>query len=303
MVSLPGDALARAYVNGGGLMDSLGEVLKTAGTDTSFKLGAISAALALQDGGVLIKATIETPDGDGGTRYEQRLFKRVPGDALVALSFGGTQKALDGLRDSVNLDEVSKQVEDVTGVSLSGLLDLFSGEGVLYMREGAAIPEITLVLAAGDLDQAWTEIDRIIRSIAKGIDAKVSTVDQGGLEVHRLDAGSDVNVSYARLDDAVIVTSGASGIRMFLEDGEKLAQNDQFLLASEAVGLGELTGGFVYVDVDGLVPLIEGVLDTLDQTLPDDARKAIEAFDSVILQASGDGKTTTLSGFVRMTGR
>ncbi len=65
---------------------------------------------------------------------------------------------------------------------------------------------------------------------------------------------------YARLDGGtVIVTSGDQGIAGFTEDGPKLESSDAFRRAADEVGLGDRTGGFLYVDLDGFLPLVEGV--------------------------------------------
>jgi hypothetical protein len=60
--------------------------------------------------------------------------------------------------------------------------------------------------------------------------------------------------------------------------------------------MGEKTRGFVYVDVDGALPLAERA----GGSLPPDAKDAVAAIDSFILQSSGDGDVTKVSGFVRL---
>ena len=61
--------------------------------------------------------------------------------------------------------------------------------------------------------------------------------------------------------------------------------------------MGERTRGFAYVDVDGVLPLVE----QMGATVPPDAKDTIAAVDSFILQASGDGDVSTLSGFLRLS--
>ncbi len=63
------------------------------------------------------------------------------------------------------------------------------------------------------------------------------------------------------------------------------------------MGLEDRTKGFVYVDVDGLLPLIESLA---GESIPAEARDGVEAVDSLVFQTSGDGDTTTVSGFVRV---
>ena len=103
---------------------------------------------------------------------------------------------------------------------------------------------------------------------------------------------------YARLDgETIVVTTGADALRLLADDGDKLVDSEGFVRAADDVDLGERTKGFLYVDVDGLLPVLEGVA---GGTVPPDASEGLEALDSFILQASGDGDTTRVSGFVRV---
>jgi hypothetical protein len=108
-----------------------------------------------------------------------------------------------------------------------------------------------------------------------------------------------LTVSYARLpDDTIIATTGTDGIRTFLADGPKLVDSEAYKRAADAVDMGERTRGFLYVDVDGLLPLAE----QSGGTVPPDAKDAISAVDSFILEATGAGDMTNVSGFVRLNG-
>jgi hypothetical protein len=192
-------------------------------------------------------------------------------------------------------------VNDTIGVSLESVLDAFSGEGVLYVREGAGeIPEVTLVLDPPNADKTWSTIEDIAEKLAKEADARITTGTQAGVTVNRIEI-EDIKVTYARIDaETMIVTSGADALDRFLEDGSKLTEDPDFNAASEHVELGERTNGFAYVDLDGLIPFIEGLGGP--DALPADAREALEAMDSFILQTSADGNTARLSGFLRIPG-
>ena len=93
------------------------------------------------------------------------------------------------------------------------------------------------------------------------------------------------------------MTSGADALAILAGDGPKLAESEDFLRAAEDVGLEDRTKGFVYVDVDGMLPLIE---DLAGESIPPDVRDGIAAMDSLVFQTSGDGDTTRVSGFVRV---
>jgi len=107
-----------------------------------------------------------------------------------------------------------------------------------------------------------------------------------------------VTVRYARLDgDTMIVTTGEAGIDGFTGGGAKLVSSDAYRRAADDVGLDDRTGGFFYLDIDGLVPLLETVV---GEPLPADDRAAVEKLDAFILEASRTADGSTLSGFLRL---
>jgi hypothetical protein len=294
--TLPEEGLARAWVDAAGLTKDLGAALEEASSELDLGLEWLAAAVSAEDDGLLATMGIQAPGG-ADTRYEPQLFRRVPADAVAALSFGGTQAILERIEGGMDVDGLSARIEQLTGISLDGLVDGLSGEGALYVRSGGTTPEITLALDPPDPDKTWETLDRAVRKLADTMDATVTTATENGIEVRRLSA-DDVTISYARLeDDTLIATTGAEGIRLFTADGDKLVDADAYTRAAEDVGLEERTKGFVYVDVDGLLALIDEVSNA---AVPPDAREPIESLDSFILQASGDGDTTRVSGFLRL---
>jgi hypothetical protein len=294
--ALPGEALVRAWVDGAGLTPALGKQLGQASQDLDLGVDWVSAAVAAEDEGIRLAVGVRTPGGDG-TQYEPELVSHVPADAVAALSFGGTQKLVDRIEDKLPLDAIADQVENATGVSVGGILEAFSGEGVLYVRPAGTAPEITLALRPPDPDKVWQTVDRLAHTISEQSGTTVQTVTEDGRSVSLVDADGAA-VRYARLDDdTVIVTTGVTGIRDFAGDGEKLDSSDAYTRAADAVGLGERTGGFLYVDIDGLLPIVDSLA---GDALSADDREAIEQLDAFVLEASGGGDTTTLTGFLRL---
>lgn len=294
--TLPAEALARAWVDTANVSKDLAQIVKGASSQVGLGLDWLSAAVSAEDDGVLLTLGTRMPGGD--TSYEPVLFERVPADAVAAVSFGGTQKVLDRIEGSVDVDKISGLVEGLTGVSLEGLTDALSGEGALYVRpDGQKMPEVTLALRPPDPAKTWETIERLGQRLAEQAHATVRVQTENGVEVRRV-ATDQLTVSYARLSDGTIVaTTGAAGIRTFLGDGPKLVSSEGYERAAEAVDMGERTRGFVYVDVDGLLPLAEQFGGS---AVPPEAKDAISAIDSVILQSTGDGDVTTTSGFVRL---
>ena len=111
---------------------------------------------------------------------------------------------------------------------------------------------------------------------------------ENGVEVSKLDV-EDVTIRYARLDaGTIVVTSGEDAFSVLAGAGPKLVDSEGYRRAAEDVGLDDRTKGFVYVDVDGMLPLIEelaGPLDRVDVVQPDD-RLNVQAL-RLILQDDG----------------
>lgn len=299
--TLDADAIARGWVDLTAAVKELSEAFEGSEQITDIEFQDLAAAVSTEEDGVLLSVGIRAPKGTGTTSYEPKLLERVPADAVVALSFGGTQGALDKLERRIDVEGIAGAVKDTIGVSFESVLDALSGEGVLYVREGAGeIPEVTLVLDPPDADKTWSTIGDIAAKIASEADARITTATQAGVTANRLEV-EDIKVMYARIDaETMIVTSGADALDRFLEDGSKLTDDADFQAASERVELGEQTNGFAYVDLDGLIPFIEGLGGP--DALPADAREVLEAMDSFILQSAADGETTRLSGFLRIPG-
>jgi hypothetical protein len=133
---LPDESLGLVWVDMAALTDELSSLVEAATQENlALEIDWLSASLSAEDDGMLVAMGIRTP-GAGGTHYEPTLFRRVPADAVVAISFGGTQGMLDRLQGQMDLDGLSKSIEELTGVSLDAVVDAFSGEGVLYVRPG-----------------------------------------------------------------------------------------------------------------------------------------------------------------------
>jgi len=294
--ALPAEALVRGWVDVAALTPELRAELGQAGQDLDIGVDWLAAGFAAEDDGLRLAVGVRTPGGDG-TEYEPKLPERVPADAVVALSFGGTQKLVDQLERRIPLDQIAGQVEKATGVSVGGILDAFSGEGIVYVRPAGTAPEVTIALAPPDPDKVWETLDRLAHTLAQQSGSTVRTVTEDGREVSLVQVDG-VTARYARLDgDTVILTTGVTGIRDFAADGDKLDSSDAFERAADAVGLGDRTGGFLYVDVDGLLPVVEGFA---GGSLGADDRAELEKLDAFVLEASRGGDTTTLTGFLRL---
>ena len=188
MTGLPEEALVRGWVDFAALARDLASAFEQSGVQGELGVDWLAAALTAEDDGVHFSVGVRTPGGNGSS-YEPELFERVPADAVAALSFGGTQGTLDRIEGAVDVDAVSSALEDAVGVSLDGLLEALSGEGLLYVRKGGEdLPEVTVVLAPPDPAKTFDTVDRVARTLARETGAEVRTRTDGGLTLHELTA-------------------------------------------------------------------------------------------------------------------
>lgn len=311
--ALPDDALVKAWVDGAGLTENLQKLaagaeglaggavptpLSGAQLDgIDFDLESIAMALAARENGLYVAVGARGGKLGNGTHYEPKLFAKVPADAVAAISFGGTQGTVDKL--SAPLDKVSETLESAVGVSLDKVMDAFSGEGVVYLRRGSGTaPEVTAVLSPPDADETLATLDTVVRKLAERSGGQVTQTTLDDIAVSRLDL-QGVPLSYGKLDDdTLIVTIGSDAIAAFNGSSERLADSDAFKRAADEVGLADRTAGFVYVDLDGLVPLITGF--TGEGAMPVEARDVLSKLDAFILQTSPEDNGMQVSGFVRV---
>ena len=300
LAALPEETLARAWVDVAGLSAGLGTALEQSGQDFDIGLDWLSAALSTEEDGLRLSLSMRTPGG-GGTSYEPKLFGQVPADAVAALSFGGTQDLVDRLQGRIDLEKVSSGLEGMLGVSLDGILDALTGEGVLYVREGETMPEVTLALAPPDPAKTRAAVAEIVGKLAEQTGATVRPSRRTGSRCGGCGRKTSRSPLPPRTARRCSSRPGRTPIRLFRGGGSKLAESDAFERAAAGVELEDRTSGFAYVDLDGLVPLFEGLAG--GDRLPAEARQALESLDSFVLQSEGSGDTSHVSGFVRIADR
>ncbi len=221
--ALPADSLGLVWVDLGAVTKALGSELEVFGVSEPLEVGLdwLSAALAADDDGLLVVLASRTPGG-GDTHYEPELFERVPADSVVAVSFGGTQGVLDRIEGQVDVDGIAGALEKVTGVSLDGVLEALTGEGALFVRPGAELPEVTLALRPPDADETWREVDRLIRGLADDAGATVTTSTENGVAVSSATA-EGATVRWARPEPGLVVVTTGTDVAVLSQGGETLA--------------------------------------------------------------------------------
>ncbi|MGH3036299.1 MAG: DUF3352 domain-containing protein [Gaiellaceae bacterium] len=236
--------------------------------------------------------------------YDAQLPDRVPGDVLAYLSFNNLEHAISSYRDAVaetdpEFERGLGMAEGFLGVSLEeDIAPLFAGEGALYVRRGALIPEVTLVTEVEDEAQAVGTLDDVVAGIGAFVGVgqpELREVD--GVEVREVPISPPFSVSYAAFDGLLVVTTSADGIADLRADEDRLADDEAYQDALDRAGVPGETSGFAYVDLEETLPLLFGFAEFgLGEATG--AQQYTEPLTSLVYWGEQDGSTQSFSVFV-----
>jgi hypothetical protein len=305
MAKLPGDALAKSYVNGKELAPLIRKAAAQSGgsqfdpsTVGLDKLDYVSASLSAENDGLRVRGASKGSGTQalGAGDFSSSLLSQVPADALAFLDFrgGGTAGQLKKLETNPQLGQSLQQLQATLGVSLDDLLALVRNEVGFYLRPGAGIPEFSLALSPSDKTAALSTLDKLTAKVAaltggKLTSGTVRTLNLGQFALHYGAAGAHV-----------LVTSGLNGITDFGGSESKLPDSADFKEAKSAAGMPDSTGGFAYIDLKNAIPLIEGFSGLAGQSLPPSVAGNLRPLRSLVAWAAGSGDSRTFDAFLEI---
>jgi hypothetical protein len=314
MGDLPAETLIRAYVRGDGLQGALGRAqsgvveslgplagLLQGGKPSAAALGTFVVALAAEDDGLRIEGSAVQESLPAS--FTPKLLPRVPSGAFLAGTFKGGAAVSEQFRKAIAGNEAQlRQFEQLTGVDLDDVVELFRGEALFYARPGLPIPEITL--AVESTGTQLETIDALFESFAAQSGTRITSTVEGGVTVKAL-AVQGLSVRYAETGGVVVVTTSPAGIRALTDRSARLVQDDAFEAAAADVGYDGSTSGFLYVDVDAVAPLLQGLLGITGGGTGAGAglgqvAEALEAFDSVAANVTTEADRARFRAFVRV---
>jgi hypothetical protein len=271
---LPDDAIAKAYVAGRAVPDTK-------------KARWASAALFSHDDGFELQLHVNGSGLPGGRSYEADLAGDIPDGSVLALSFRD-------LGDS--LRAFGTQEIPVLGIRLSELADALDGEGVLYVRPGALIPEVTFVTtrASGE-----ATIDRIVRALAPASALPKKTTIEG-VTVNALALGP-VTILYGAVGGKLVITDNPNAIRALKTgDRPKLVDDDStFKAVRDAARMPDETNSWLYLNVEDGLPLVEAIAELANQKLPREWVENLRPVRSALVYGTREGDTQTVVAFVQ----
>jgi Protein of unknown function (DUF3352) len=300
MGKLPGDALAKVYLDG----QRLNAIVPQSSSSTGAALGLdtlkyIAASAIAEDDGVSVHG-IQSGGTAGAADFASALIGGVPGDAFAFLDFKGegTTDQLEKLKSNPQFAAGIAQLQRTLGVSLDELLALLSGEVAFYARPGAVIPELTLALDVKDQSEALATLDKIAARIAAMSGGRVEPGTQGGHPVKTVNFGQFA-IHYGSVDGKVLITSGVNGIADFGE-GDHLSDSEDFKQAQDAADMPDSTSGVSYIDLKDALPLLEGFASLAGQSLPSSTTDNLRPLRSFLAWSNVSGDTRTFDAFLEI---
>jgi Protein of unknown function (DUF3352) len=238
--------------------------------------------------------------------YSADLPERVPGDVLAYVSFNDLETAFSRFRDvaAETNPEAERQLgmaEGLLGVSLEeDVLPLLSGEGALYLRAGAPIPEVTLVTEVEDEEKALETLDKIVE-FAGGFEPRLrnpTTVEIDGVEARELPIEPPVSLYYAAFDGLLVVTTSREGIVALRQESDRLSDSEAFDDALDEAGVPDETQGFGYLDLESIIPVVLAFQGVAEEGIEPEAQAYFDPLESLVFYGDQDDETASFTLFL-----
>jgi hypothetical protein len=304
MGKLPDETVAKFYVSGPRLTQSLGRTLGAAGAalPTTNDLQYVTGDVLAQDDGLKLEGTAKlNRKAPGSSTYKSSLVGEAPAGAFLFLSIHGIDQAISQLRSNPTLQQALPQVEQALGVTLDQLAALFKNELALYVRQGTPIPEITLVSKVDNTGQALATITKLVTRLGAFTGgAAPRSVNIAGVSAKQVTIGGRFSIFYAAFDGKLVVTSAQSGIADLRQSGPRLKDDANFKDAKSAAGMPDSTSGFIYVNLKDSIPLIESAAQLGGQTIPSEVGGNLAPLHAFVAYGKGGGTETSFAAFLQI---
>ena len=304
MGKLPGETVAKFYVSGSRVTQSLGQTLGAAGAalPTANKLAYVTGALLAKGDGMQLQGTakVNGKAPSSGT-YKSDLVGQAPAGAFVFLSIHGLDSGISQLRSNPALSQQLPQLEQAMGVTLDQLAALWKNEIAVYVRQGTPIPEITVVSKVDDTQAAMATVDKLVAragAFAGGSAPKPVTV--GGVSAKELTIGGRFSIFYAAFDGKLVITSAQTGISGLRDSGPRLADDATFKDATSAAGMPDATSGFVYLNLKDSIPLLESAAKLGGQTIPSSVGGNLSPLNAFVAYGKSAGSEISFTAFLQV---
>jgi Protein of unknown function (DUF3352) len=270
---LAADALVSAYANG---TEARQLVAALGGSAGAGNLVWAAADVVASDGGLTVDGFVRS-DQATPQPYASSLVHQIPGGALLVADFQAGEASASTPPPSSPL-----------GAALATLRGTLGGETAVYVSPGAPLPAVTLVTHPSDPAATLGALKDALGALGSAF---------GGATTGGFDLGSllgALQLSHAQLGSTLVVSTSQQAIDAFTGSGSKLADDATFQEALAASGMPAETTGFVYVNLAGALPAIQGLLTLAGGSSP---LGGVDLGALRTLTAYGSGASGGVSGF------
>jgi Protein of unknown function (DUF3352) len=299
MAEVDREALVQVFMNGEGV-------------ETPFPGGQVPTgafSLGAEEGGVRLEGFLDSGEeaaGFLGENFAAELPEVVPAGAIVYAGANDLEGTFSAFRDMLaeampEFDRDLARVEHELGVSLEeDVFPLFAGETALYVRPGLFIPEVTLLTEVEDEAAAMTTLDSLVEGLAGYLPEASGAVEVeiAGVAAKEIPIAPPIALYYAAFDGRLVVTSSKDGIASLREDGDRLADDEDFRNALEEAGMPEETNGFAYVDLEDAIPYVLGFAEQTGDEVPPLMRANLEPLQQLVVYGEQDGSALHFAGLL-----
>jgi hypothetical protein len=304
--SLPGDTLASAFAGKSAFALAgplAGKASSRAGAAASginlSKLGWVAGAVTSHDDGIEIELHAHSTSASSATSSSESLAGEIPGGVLAAASYDGSGN-VSSLSDSAvaqpGAASILAQVQKVLGVSVDDLVQAVNGPAILYLKAGAPLPEVTLVVKPADAQKAAQTVGALVTKFAKNTKPTSTTVN--GVTLQSVAVGP-VSIYYGVLDGQLVLTDSQTAIGELQSKSNRLADDDTFKAAKKASGLPDSSPSWLYVDLQDTIPAVESLAALAGQAAPTTIGPNLQPLKSLVVYGSTDSGTTTAVVFLQ----
>jgi hypothetical protein len=227
----------------------------------------LAGAIEARDDGAAA-TFVERANTEAAVNYTSRRITEAPADALVFLSFD--TKSLRGQTSSL------APLANLLGVNVDELVGDIEGEGAFWMLPAPGFPELTLVVTTTSPARTKAQLEELLE-------------------------GAPLPLRVAVVGDQVVATTATSPAQALQRArvGGTLADDEDFREAKAAAGMPDETGGFLYVDVADLLPLLS-LAGYAGVDVPKELLENLRPVRSVIAWSQAEGSTSAQTLFVHI---
>jgi hypothetical protein len=304
MAELPEEANTKVFLNGSGALGAIGREVPGFSVPESGEFEWVAFAVSSHDDGWKLDGAAKGGGAEFSGRFDRALLDVVPSGALAAIVFKGAgASALEQLRKDPQLSQASAQLEQLLGVRIEDLVELLSGDTVLYVRQGSPFPEVTLVTKPDDTERALRTLDNAagrISAFAGG--APPSQTKIGSVSVRRIPLGR-VTLLYGVGDGKLVASTSTSPFRTLggAALDESLEDDPVYSDAADAADLPEDANALIYVNVRESIAVLEGFALVSGDPLPREASDNLEPLESLFGYSTYENGIGKFSGLLQVS--